>query len=183
MDYFVSKLSLIYFSTFSGNRFNSNYIEITILELVVAGCFKNQLSQEMPFGTLEEMPRSFSFFNQRPHTSASLLHSHLNPCDSAVSVKTKQTASPQRPLLQCSVVLSYLSLRGDGSGTGRSDVLERWVAASWQLAPRAELHFPWPRRHGLACVLTVVPAHLPKPVQNPQAAGHHSQRGRASQDG
>lgn len=105
MDYFVSKLSLIYFSTFSGNRFNSDYIKITILELVVAGCFKNQLSQEIPFGTLEEMPRSFSFFNQRPHTSASLLHSHLNPCDSAMSVKTKQTARPQRPLLQCLVVL------------------------------------------------------------------------------
>lgn len=40
MDYFVSKLSLIYFSTFSGNRFNSDYTEMAILELVVAGCFK-----------------------------------------------------------------------------------------------------------------------------------------------
>lgn len=98
MDYSVSKLSLIYFSTFSGNRFNSDYIEFAILELVVAGCFRKQLSQEMPFGTLEEMPHSFSCFNQRPHTSASLLHSHFDPCGSAPSVKTKQTACPQRPL-------------------------------------------------------------------------------------
>lgn len=62
MDYFVSKLSLIYFSTFSGNRFNSSYIEITILKMVVVGRFKNQQSQEMPFGTLKEMPCSFSLF-------------------------------------------------------------------------------------------------------------------------
>lgn len=136
----------------------------------------------MPFGTLEEMPRSFSFFNQRPHTSASLLHSHPDPCDSAVSIKPKQTVSPQRPLLQCSVVLSYLCLRRDGSGTGRRDVLEHWVAASWQLAPRADLRFPWPLWHRLACVLTIVPAHPPKPVQNPQGAGRHSWRGQMSQD-
>lgn len=131
MDYFVSKLSLIYFSTFSGNRFNSDYIKITILKLVVAGCFKNHLSQEIPFGTLEEMPRSFSFFNQRPHTSASLLHSHLDPCDSAVSVKIKQTASPQRPLLQCLVVLSYLS-PGEGMAAAREEVTCR--STGWQPA-------------------------------------------------
>lgn len=183
MDYFVSKLSLIYFSTFSGNRFNSDYIEIAILELVVEGHFKNQLSQEMPFGTLEEMPHSFSFLNQRPHTSASLLHSHLDPCGSAVSVKTKQTASPQRPRLQCSVVLPCLSLRGGDRGTGRSDVLEHRVAASWRLAPHAELHFSWSRRHGLACGLTVIPAHPPKPIQNPHAAGRRSRRGQVSRDG
>lgn len=35
---------------------------------MVAGCFETQLSQEMPFGTLEEMPPSFSSLNQRPHT-------------------------------------------------------------------------------------------------------------------
>ena len=113
MDYFVSKWSLIYFSTFSGNRFNSDYIEITILELVVAGCFKKQLSQEMPFGTLEEMPRSFSFFNQRPHTSASLLHSHLDPCDWAVSVKTKtnsESPATSGTMLRCS--LTPLLARG-----------------------------------------------------------------------
>lgn len=51
MDYSVSKLSLIYFSTFSGNRFNSDYIEFAILELVVAGCFRKQLSQEGTPGT------------------------------------------------------------------------------------------------------------------------------------
>lgn len=105
----------------------------------------------MPFGTLEEMPSSFSFFNQRPHTSASLLRSHLDPCDSAVSVKTKQTASPPRPLLQCSVVLSYLSLQGDGSGMGRRDALEHWVAASCRLAPpcRTPLPLAAPARAGL----------------------------------
>lgn len=151
MDYFVSKLSLIYFSTFSGNRFNSDYIKITILELVVAGCFKKQLSQEMPFGTLEEMPRSFSFFNQRPHTSASLLHSHLDPCDSAVSVKTKQTASPQRPLLQCSVVLSYLS-PGEGMAAAWEEVTCRALDGS-QLAAhppcRAPLRLAAPARAAL----------------------------------
>lgn len=94
MDYFVSKLSLIYFSTFSGNRFNSDYIAFAILELVVAGCFRKQLSQEMPFGTLEEMPHRFSCFNPGPHTRASLLHSHFDPRGSAPSVKPKQTARP-----------------------------------------------------------------------------------------
>lgn len=74
----------------------------------------------MSFGTLKEMPHSFPFFSQRPHTSASLFHSHLCPRGSAPSVKPKQTA---RPLLQCSVVPS-LSSWGGGSGTGSRDVLE-----------------------------------------------------------
>lgn len=151
MDYFVSKLSLIYFSTFSGNRFNSDYIKIAILELVAAGCFSQ--ARRCHLGHCEEMPRSFSFLNERPHTSAPLLHSHLDPCDSAVSVKTKQTASPQRHLLQCCVVLSYLSLRGDGSGTGRSDVLGHRVAASWWLVPP--------------------PSRAPLPLAAPAQAGRH----------
>lgn len=112
MDYFVSKLRLIYFSTFSGNRFNPDHIKIVTLELVAAGRFKNQLSQEVPFGTLKEMPHSSPCFNQRPHTSASLFHSHLCPRDSAPSVKPKQTARPRRPLLQCSVCSAPLLARG-----------------------------------------------------------------------
>lgn len=137
----------------------------------------------MPFGTLEEMPSRFSSLNQRPHTSTCLLHSHLDPCISSVSVKTKQTASPQPSLLQCSVVLSYHSLQGDGSGTGRDDALEPWVAASCQLIPHAVLYFPLLLWHRLACVLTIIPTHPPKPLQNPRETGHCSQRWQASQHG
>jgi len=38
MEYSVSKLSRIYFSTFSGNRFE---LEISIMQHMEAGCFKN----------------------------------------------------------------------------------------------------------------------------------------------
>lgn len=37
MDYFASKLRLIYFSTFSGNRFNPDRSKNVTLELVAAG--------------------------------------------------------------------------------------------------------------------------------------------------
>lgn len=181
MDYFVSKLRLTYFSTFSGNRFNPDYIKIVTLELVAAGRFKNQLTQEMPFGTLKEMPHSFPFFSQRPHTGASLFHSHLCPRDSAPSVKPKQTASPRRPLLQCSVV-QCLSLQGGGSSMGRRDVLEHRVAASWQPSPQDRCYLPWPLQHRLAWIPAAVPTHPPKPVQNLQVAGCHSWRGQASRD-
>lgn len=146
MDYFVSKLRLTYFSTFSGNRSNPDQIKIITPELVAAGRFKNQPSQEMPFGTLKEMPHGFSFFKQRPHTSASLFHSHLCPRGSAPSVKPKQTARPRRPLLQCSVV-PCPALRGGGSGMGSRDVLEHGVAASWQPSPQDRCSLPWPLQH------------------------------------
>lgn len=110
--------------------------------------FKNQLSQEMPFGTLKEMPHSFPCFNQRPHTSTSLFHSHLCPRDSAPGVKPKQTACPRRPLLQCSVVPRLSSL-GGGSGTGSRDVLEHGVAASWQPSPQDRCYLSWPLQHRL----------------------------------
>lgn len=38
MEYSVSKLSHIYFSTFSGNRFE---LEISVMQHMEAGCFKN----------------------------------------------------------------------------------------------------------------------------------------------
>lgn len=103
MDYFVSKLSLIYFSTLSGNKFNSDYIEFAILELVVTGCFRKQLSREMHLGHLRKCIVVFLVLI-RDHIPA--LHSHFDQCGSAPSVKAKQTACPQRPLLQYSVVLS-----------------------------------------------------------------------------
>lgn len=129
---------------------------------------KNSWARRCHLGHLRKCQVDFLFFNQRPHTSTCLLHSHLNPCNSPVSVKSKQTASPQRSPLQCSVVLSYLSLQGDGGGRGRDDALEAWVAASCRLSPHAMLHFPLLLWRRLTCVLTSIPTHPSKPLQNPR---------------
>lgn len=152
MDYSASKLRLIYFSTFSGNRFHPDHIKIITLELVAAGRFKNQLSQEMPFGTLKEMTRSFPFFQRETTYQRFSLSQPPLP----TSVKPKQTARPQRPQLQCSVV-PRLALRGGGSGAGSRDVLEQ---------SRTDVSSPGHSSTGW--IPAAVSARLPKAVQSLQ---------------
>lgn len=176
MDYFVSKLRLIYFSTFSGNRFNPDQIKIITPELVAAGHFKNRPSQEMPFGTLKEMPHRFPFFQQRPHTSASLFHSRLCPRGSAPSVKPKQTARPRRPPVQCSVVP-----RPALEGLAAAREAGMCWSTGWQPAgsPPPRTGVPSPGRSSIG---RIPAAHPPKPVQSLRVAGCHPWGGQAPWD-
>lgn len=128
MDYFASKLRLIYFFTFSGNRFNPDHSKSVTLELVAAGPQLQKTAE--PGDAIWDAQGNaswFSFF--QPETTYQRFSLSQPPLPTGLSAECQTQTNSASPatMLGCSKPL----LLGGWQWHGKQGC----AGASWQILP------------------------------------------------
>lgn len=140
MDYFVSKLRRIYFSTFSGNRFNCDYIGIAILQRAVAGCFKKpSWARRSQLGHLRKCLVALLLLSVTAHIPA--LHSSqpLPPTGECQKQTNKESPATSGTTSSCSLIPLLWGHRKTCRLLLAAKCCKMWVEACCTLDPKPHL--------------------------------------------